>query len=98
MSSFLVKFYNNIFAEGSFPESRGEGIIIPIFNHEPNNFRGITLNNILSKIYSKLSVTRLTKWSEENEEIINNQYGFQKRKSTVDCVFILQNTIQKLIK
>ena len=54
---FLTKLYNTIFNTGIYPESWTEGIIVPIFKggkHEAKNFRGITLNNIISKIYSKL--------------------------------------------
>ena len=78
---FLTNLYTNIFNTGIYPESWTEGIIVPIFNggkHEANNFRRITLNNIISKIYSKLLVTRLVKWSEKSNTIIDNQIGVQK--------------------
>jgi hypothetical protein len=100
ISPFLLKLYNKIFSEGIYPDKWTEGIIIPIFkggNPEPKNFRGITLNNIISKIYSKLLVTRLTKWAEKHDKIIDNQYGFQKKKSTVDCIFILHAIISKVL-
>ena len=47
------------------------------------------MNNILSKNYSKLLLNRLIKWSEKHETLIDNQYGFQKHKPTIDCNFIL---------
>ena len=100
ISPFLCKFYNKIFSEASYPQSWGEGIIIPLFkggNHEPKNFRGITLNNIISKIYSKLLVTRLTKWADMHDKIIDNQFGFQKGKSTIDCIFLLHSIICKTL-
>ena len=78
----------------------GEGIIVLIFkggNFEPKNFRGITLNNIISKIYSKLLVNRLDRWSQMHTKIIDNQYGFQKGKSTIDCIFILHSLIIKTL-
>ena len=43
----------------------------------------------------KLLHDRLTKWATENEKIIHNQFGFQKNKSTVDCIFILHSLIAK---
>ena len=100
ISPFLTRLYNKIFEEGIFPETWGEGIIIPIFkggNPEAKNFRGITLNNIISKIYSKLLVTRLTNWAKKHEKIIDNQFGFQKGKSTIDCIFILHALITKTL-
>jgi hypothetical protein len=42
----------------------------------------------LSKIYSKMLIARLTKWADENSILIDNQYGFQKSKSTHDCVLL----------
>ena len=100
ISPFLTRFYNKIFNEGVFPEEWSEGIIIPIFKggiYEAKNFRGITLNNILSKIYSKLLVERLIKWADTKDTFIDNQYGFQKNKSTVDCIFVLHAIISKTL-
>ena len=73
---------------------------MPIFkggNLEAKYFRGITLNNIISKIYSKLLVNRLTKWSDKHQKFIDNQFGFQKGKSTVDCIFIIHALILKTL-
>ena len=89
-----------IFSEGIFPQRWGEGIIVPIFkggNPEAKNFRGITLNNIISKIYSKILVNRLTKWCDSHQKFIDNQFGFQKGKSTIDCIFILHALISKTL-
>jgi len=100
IAPYLTKLYNTIFSAGIFPQSWGEGIIIPIFkggNHEAKNFRAITLNNIISKIYSKLLVNRLIRWSDKHDTLIDNQYGFQKSKSTTDCIFILHALISKTL-
>ena len=100
ISDFLLKLYNKLFSDGKFPESWQEGIITPIFKGgtlEAKNFRGITLNNILSKIYSKMIINRLTKWASENSVLIDSQYGFQTSKSTQDCVFVLHAIISKTL-
>ena len=100
ISPFLTVFYNTLFNDGVFPECWAEGVIVPIFKGgtpEAKNYRGITLNNILSKIYSKLLVTRLTKWADKHDKFIDNQYGFQKNKSTTDCIFILHAVITKTL-
>ena len=65
--------------------------------NEPKNYRGITLNNIMAKIYSKLLVERLSKWTEKHNTLIDNQYGFQKGKSTVNCICIVHALITKHI-
>jgi len=101
ISPFFIKLYNQIFDSKDYPKSWGEGIIIPIFKggevDEAKNYRGITLINILSKIYSQILLNRLTKWSEIHDKISANQFGFQKGKSTTDCIFILHTIITKLM-
>ena len=58
-----------------------------------NNYRGITLTSIFSKIYSLILEDRLRTWTENNNIIDDCQFGFRKNKSTIDCIFILQSII-----
>jgi len=60
-------------------------------------YRGITLINIILKIYSQIILNRLTKWSIDNEIFIDNQFGFQKGKSTIDCIYILHSVIARTL-
>ena len=73
--------------------------IVPIFKSgsidEPQNYRGITLINILAKIYSQILLNRISKWSENENKLSQNQFGFQKGKSTVDCIFTILSIISK---
>jgi len=77
------------------------GYIIPIFKGEDSNLaqhhRGITLNNILAKIYSQILFNQLTIRIKNNETIINNQFGYQKGKGTTYCIFLLHVIIYKVI-
>ena len=79
----------------------GGGIIVPIFKggniDEAQNYRGITLVNILAKIYSQILLNRVTKWSEKENKLSQNQFGFQRGKSTVDCIFTLYSIISKTL-
>ena len=97
ISNFLLSLYNKMFSTGEYPVSWGEGIITPIFKKgnidDAGNYRGITL----IKIYSQLLLNRLTNWSEKYEKLSKNQFGFQKGKSVVDCVFILHSIITKVL-
>ena len=101
ISPFLLKFFNRLFERGEYPSCFGEGIIYPIFKggniDDPKNYRGITLINIISKIFSQIILNRFTKWSAKNETLIDNQFGFQKGKSTIDCIFILHSIIAKTL-
>ena len=42
--------------------------------------------------------TRLRKWVNDNIVLHDNQFGFVKRKSTVDCMFVLTSIIDKIVK
>ena len=101
ISPFLLKLYNRLFLNGEYPRLWGEGIIVPIFKggnpDEAGSFRGITLINILGKIYSQILLNRLNKWAEKEEKLLDNQFGFQKGKSTVDCIFTLYSIIAKTL-
>ena len=101
ISPFLLYLYNRIFNTGEYPRAWGEGIITPIFKkgdvNDPSNYRGITLINVVAKIYSQLLLNRLTKWAEKYEKLACNQFGFQKGKSIVDCIFILHSAITKVL-
>ena len=101
ISPFLLKLYNRLFANGEYPRLWGEGIIVPIFKggnpDEPGNYRGITLINIMGKIYSQILLNRLSKWADKEDKILDNQFGFQKGKSTVDCIFTFYSIIAKTL-
>ena len=101
LTPFLTNLFNTLFTSGVYPKAWTESYITPIHKKgnidDANNYRGIALTNIIAKIYSKLLHDRLTKWATENEKIIHNQFGFQKNKSTVDCIFILHSLIAKTL-
>jgi hypothetical protein len=74
ISPFLVSLFNKLFDRSEYPENWGLGLIIPIFKggdpHDAKNYRGITLNNILAKIYSQILLNRITKWTIKHEKNI----------------------------
>ena len=93
ISRVMSLLFNKICDSGKYPSDWGTGVIIPIFKggdaNDQKNYRWITLNNIISKIYSQILLNRFTKWSNLYGKIIDNQFGFQKNKSTIDCIFLL---------
>ena len=78
----LHTLFNKFFNESIFPSSWAEGIIIPIFKKEehtdPNNYRGITLLSNLGKVFTIILNKHLTKWSESNKIISENQAGLER--------------------
>ena len=101
ISPFLHVIYNRLLNTGEYPRSWGDGIISPIFKkgsiNDASNYRGITLVNVLAKVYSQLLLNRITKWTEIYEKLTKNQFGFQKGKSITDCIFILHAVISKVL-
>ena len=101
IAPFLLKVFNRLLNTGEYPRAWGKGIITPIFKkgdvNDASNYRGITLMNILAKVYSQLLLNRVTKWAEIYEKITKNQFGFQRGKSMTDCIFILQSVITKVL-
>ena len=95
----MLKLFNRLFNNSEYPLAWGEGIISPIFKggniEDPQKYRGVCLINIISKIYSQVLLNRLIKWSDQNNKINDNQFGFQKGKSVTDCVFLLYSIIAK---
>ena len=58
LSPLLLRLFNVVFISGYYPTQWSEGLITPIHKkaslEDANNYRGITLINVLSKIYSHL--------------------------------------------
>ena len=65
--------------------------------NDVNNYRGIMLTSIFSKLFSQILDSRLRHWAEENNLLSDEQFGFRQKKSTVDCIFILNAIINKVI-
>ena len=95
----MVKLFNCIFDKGLFPDEWTLAIIQPILKkgdpNLPDNYRGISLLNICSKLYSFILNKRITKWIEINDIIGEEQAGFRKKHSTTDHIFTLFALIQK---
>ena len=93
--------YNRLFENAEYPESWGLGYIVPIFKlgdlKLAKHYRGITLNNILAKIYSQILFNRLTAWTEKYEKYLKVNLDSKREKSTIDCIFILHSIVSKVL-
>ena len=102
LAPMLCKLFNYIFDNNIYPEICRKGIIVPVPKNgnlnDVNNYRGIILTSIFSKICSMLIDTRLRKWANDNNVLHDNQLGFVKGKNTVDCIFVLISIIDKIVK
>ena len=68
------------------------GIIIPLHKKgdkkDMNNFRGVCLLPIMSRILARILATRLRNWAEATGALDENQAGFRQGRSTADATQI----------
>ena len=97
--NFFVKLFNSLFENGIFPENWTESIVMPLYKkgdvNNPNNYRGISLCDVSSKVYSTIINNRLQEWVEENNITGEFQAGFKRNYSTVDHMYTLMAFVQK---
>ena len=79
---FLSSLFNELYDRGEIPSDWCKNIICPLYkggpSTNPENYRGISLINSISKIFTGILTTRLQKWAEENSVIDESQAGFRK--------------------
>ena len=96
---FMVRFLNKLFDRGYYPDNWTESIILPIYKKgdidDPGNYRGISLCDISSKVYSKIINKRIQNWVDVNNITGEQQAGFKKGYSTIDHIFTLMTCVQK---
>ena len=94
---FILILFNKILELECFPSSWAVGRVVPVFKkgdaNNANNYRGLTIISCLAKLFTKIMNDRLTLWVDSEQILTDAQYGFRKKRSTVDCLFIIQGLI-----
>ena len=84
-----------------FPLDWITSIIIPIHKKGSklimDNYRGISLLCLSSKIFTSILNTRLYNWLEANSKICIEQAGFRRQYSTTDHIFTLYNMVNNCL-
>jgi len=96
---FLTRLFNKLYNESYFPVSWGKSVIIPLHkkgdDKNPDNYRGITLLSIVSKIFTRILNSRLYSWAEDTDKISSEQAGFRRGFSTIDHIFTLTSIVKR---
>ena len=95
----LANLFSKILHMEYFPKAWSLSLIVPIHKSgeldDPNNFRGISLNSCVSKLFTTILNNRLMNLCEENKYIDCNQIGFRRGHRTSDHVFTLKTLIDQ---
>ena len=101
LKEHLYILFNKIFEIQSYPTEWSKSLIYPLHKKgnlaNVQNYRGISLLNVISKIFTGILFDRLTHWSDINVHIPESQAGGRKGYSTIDNIFCLQSVVQKYL-
>ncbi|UYV63798.1 hypothetical protein LAZ67_2005645 [Cordylochernes scorpioides] len=100
--NFFLGFFNSCFSAGHFPSlwKTGRLILLPKRSTSTDliqKSRPIILLPILGKLLESLMAFRLTHHFESNNLIHPLQFGFRRRRSTIDALSLLHNKIKRAV-
>jgi len=88
---------NKIFSSGIFPERLKYAIIKPVFKSgdrsNVSNYRPISLLPAFSKVFEKVLYVRMYQHFINNNILLDEQFGFRTKSSTMAATFNLLNEI-----
>lgn len=95
----ILKLFNKIWVDGTYPSQWREAIIIPLVkaNKDPtlaSNYRPISLTCCLSKILEKMVNCRLMWYLETQKLLSDHQMGFRKYSSCIDNLVHMEDFLQ----
>jgi hypothetical protein len=93
----LHPVFHKIWEKAVIPNSWSEGNIIRIPKSGDltncNNWRGITLLSIPSKVFCRVLISRITE--AVDKKIRQEQVGFRKGRGCIDHIFVLRNILEQ---
>ena len=83
----LLSLFKSIWSKEVMPADWEVGIVIPLYKKgdkmDLNNYRGITLMDVVGKLFGSIMRGRLERWYSEGR-IAEEQAGFRKGRGCVD--------------
>ena len=99
IAPILCDLFNFIITHEYVPVFWGIGMIIPLYKSgeisDTNNYRGITINSCISKLFTLIMNIRLNDYVESHNILHYNQIGFRKGFRPADHVFTLKTMIDQ---
>ena len=98
----LKVIFNNALIEKSFPSEFLKNHVIFIHKggemDDPINYRMISIQNPILKLFMSILQTRLLEKLESNGSLPDTQFGFRSNRSTLSACFTLNKLIQNKFK
>lgn len=101
LARIVCQIINNSMLFGIFPDCLKHALVIPVYKsgseYEVNNYRPISILPLFSKIFEKCISSRLSCFLSRFNIISENQFGFQKSKSTTDAILNFVEEIYQVL-
>ena len=98
MANLLKVLYGVVWTEESIPKQWRQGLIVSLYKkgdaEDPGNYRGITILNVVEKLFCKILNNRLVSRLEAERALHEGQAGFREKRSCVDNIFTLNEIVQ----
>ena len=82
MANLLKVLYGVVWTEESIPKHWRQGLIVSLYKkgdaEDPGNYRGITLLNVVGKLFCKILNNRLVSRLESERALYEGQAGFRE--------------------
>ena len=99
--SLLTSIFQFLFSNDVFIDEWQKSIISPVFKKGNNNlccnYRPISLNPLLSKVYTSILNKRLSIYVDNLNILPDEQAAFRSNFSTVDHIFTLYSLVKKTV-
>ena len=101
--SNIVLIYNSCLKTGYFPNAwkQAKVVMLPKPGKDltkPTSYRPISLLPAMGKIFERIVASRLSAFLEKVDYFDENQAGFRKKRSTVDQLFKLSQSVSTALK
>lgn len=95
----LGTWFTDMAGRGSMPKAWRPVRIQPIFKKNdplnPANYRPIAITSVLYRVYASMMNTVASTWARDNGHVCGEQFGFQRRRSTMQAAFVLRHLASK---
>ena len=97
ISNVLSILFNLSFSTGIFPDWPKLARVVPVFKSGSTlnvaNYRPISVLSCISKIMESIINTRLDSFLNNNNILVNEQFGFRKKRSTEQAIMKVLNEV-----